>query len=232
MRMAHAPGGGVMGPVAPMAPMAPMHMMTVMAPVMHMPTSMQMSCGQAQILAPIPQVSQPSAHAVVEQPATNGSRSSQPKKVRHNATERRRVQNLKYAYGELDGVLRLRPDLVSITTATSADPSFRKRGRDDENGADELVSSGRRMPVGPSQTPSHLQILQDSAETVRGLFALVDVLSGELDKISQTPEMGSKLIKQTQGLMQSAPIAKATSASMDGSDGNDDEGAEAGSDDE
>ena len=231
--MAHAPGGGVMGPVAPMAPMAPMHMMTVMAPVMHMPTSMQMPCGQAQMLAPIPQISQPSAHAVVEQPATNGFTASQPRKVRHNATERRRVQKLKYAYVELDGVLRSRPDLVSIATATSADPSFRKRGREDENGADGLVSSGRRMPVGPAQMPSHLQILQDSAETVRGLFALVDVLSGELDKISQTPEMGSKLIKQTQGLMHSAPIAKATSARMDGSDGNDDdEGTEAGVDDE
>jgi len=224
-----------MAPMAPMAQMAPMHMMTVMTPVMHMPTSMQMTCGQPQMLAPMPQVSQP-AHAVGEQPAANRGPASQPRKVRHNATERRRVQKLKYAYVELDGALRSRPDLVSIATASSADPTFRKRGREgeDESG-DGLVNGARRMPVGPSQMPSHLQILQDSAETVRGLFELVDVLAKEIDRISQVPEMGLKLIKKTQGLAESKAIMEQARSAPDAAeaDGNDDgDGTEAGGDDE
>jgi len=225
-----------MAPMGPMTQMAPMHgqpmrMMTIMAPVMRMPPHMHMAhCQPPPMLAPMPQVTQPSTSAVAEQPQANSEPASQPRKVRHNLTERRRVQKLKYAFVELDGALRARPDLVSIATASSADPSFRKRGRDDLNG--DRLPVGRRMPVGPSQTPSHLQILQDSAETVDSLFKLIDMLSGEIDRISKVPDTGAKLIKKTQGIAEDAPLVKQQMATAETGSNDDDDGTEDGGDDE
>lgn len=65
--------------------------------------------------------------------------------ARHNATERRRVHNLKCAYMELDEVIRSRPDLVRVKPVPD-DSSGRRRSRSTDRGED---GGSSRPPAAP-----------------------------------------------------------------------------------
>ena len=64
-------------------------------------------------------------------------------------------------------MVHARPDIIEVSTPPDDDANgSRKRGREEE-------PPSKR----PSKEPSHLVILQESAESMRTLYALVDDLS-------------------------------------------------------
>lgn len=69
-------------------------------------------------------------------------------KARHNATERRRVHNLKCAYMELDEVVRSRPDLVRVKPMPE-ESAGRRRSRNADRGDEASSSSSSRPQPGP-----------------------------------------------------------------------------------
>ena len=110
------------------------------------------------------------------EPAVGPGKTGVPdSKARHNATERRRVQKLKDAFTELHTAIRERPDLVDVPPHADSSTGNRKRSRDDDGG-------GRNGP-------SHLQTLQDSADTVRQLYAIIDRLRNANGSAQTMPEL-------------------------------------------
>lgn len=132
--------------------------------------------------------------------------STHQKNVQHNMAERRRVRKLTRAYFNLHGLLQKRPELV-VDARADAPPSLRHSGPggpviiEDDGGSATASSTGTGdyTVIDPSSMPPYHQILYRSTATIDSLFSIVDLLSGEIDRITQVPRAGAHLVDQALG---------------------------------
>ena len=201
-------------PVTTLDSNTPMQLLTVMTPVTPMAATTipvawitKTVAAKESAAAPTADTSAPAATETTS--ALSEMRARQKNlRHRHNAAEQRRVRKLTHAYMELHALFQRRPELV-VDAATDAPPTLRHYHganvfiEDDGGGSAAVGCSTGTAPdymIGPSvPMPPHHQVLYRSAATIDALFSVVDLLSSEVDRLTQVPQAGAHLVDQAFG---------------------------------